>query len=204
MEIQLQELINQIKKDGVKVAETEAASIVESAKAEADKIIAEAKAEAEKILLEAKKQNERMVCVSEDSIRQAGRNLLISFRESVTKELDAIVGDNVAAAYSSSAMSKLIVQVVETWAKNPEVEDISVLLGKKDLAALEAGLLAGLKAKMLKGVTLKANDNFDGGFRIAVNNGRVYYDYSAEAVTQMLSTYLSPKVTTLMKEAENV
>ena len=57
------------------------------------------------------------------------------------------------------------------------------------------------KEKMLNGVTLKANDNFDGGFRIAVNNGSAYYDYSADAVVEMLSNYLSPKVAQLLKEA---
>ena len=51
-------------------------------------------------------------------------------------------------------------------------------------------------------LTLKANDNFDGGFRVAVNNSGAYYDYSAEAVVEMLSNYLSPKVTALLKEAE--
>ena len=55
---------------------------------------------------------------------------------------------------------------------------------------------------MTKGITLKANDNFDGGFRIAVNNGGAYYDYSSEAVVDMLSNYLSPKVTAILKEAE--
>ena len=55
---------------------------------------------------------------------------------------------------------------------------------------------------MLKGITLKANDNFDGGFRIAVNDGSAYYDYSAEAVVDMLSNYLNPKVTELLKEAK--
>ena len=54
-----------------------------------------------------------------------------------------------------------------------------------DLNALEETLLAGLKEKMLKGVTLKANDHFDGGFRIAVQDGKAYYDYSAEAVVDM-------------------
>ncbi len=204
MGIQLQELIDQIKKDGVEAAENEAASIVESAKAEAEKIIADAKAEADRMLLDAKAQNERMVRVSEDSIRQAGRNLLLSFRESVTKELDAIIGDKVKTAYSSDALSQLIVKVVEAWTKNTDIEDISVLVGSKDLASIEEGLQAALKEKMITGVTLQPNDNFDGGFRIAVNEGRAYYDYSAEAVTQMLSVYLSPKVTTLMKEAENV
>ena len=62
--------------------------------------------------------------------------------------------------------------------------------------------MAGLKEKMLGGVTLKANDNFDGGFRIAVNSDGAYYDYSAEAVVDMLSNYLSPRVTALLKEAE--
>ena len=40
MEIQLQELIDQIKKDGVGVAETEAEKIISSAKEEAEKIVA--------------------------------------------------------------------------------------------------------------------------------------------------------------------
>ena len=96
MEIQLQELIDQIKKDGVEAAETEAKNIIDSAKADAEKIIADAKAQANKILTDAKNENDKMVKSSEDAIRQAGRNLLISFRESVTKELNAIIGEKVA------------------------------------------------------------------------------------------------------------
>ena len=47
MEIQLQELIDQIKKDGVEAAATEAEAVLKAAKAEAEKIISDAKAEAE-------------------------------------------------------------------------------------------------------------------------------------------------------------
>ena len=71
-----------------------------------------------------------------------------------------------------------------------------------DLKKLEDTVLSGLKAKLSAGITLKANDNFDGGFRIAVNDGGAYYDYSKDAVTDMLSNYLSPKIAALMKEAE--
>lgn len=202
MEIQLQELIEQIKKDGVEAAENQAEAILLSAKAEAEKIIADAQAQADKLMADAKAENEKTVKSGEDAIRQAGRNLLISFRESVTRELGAIVGENVNAVYSSDAFAKLVVNAVESWTGKPEAEDIAVILNSADLEKLEGALLAELKAKMLSGVTLKANDNFDGGFRIAVNNGAVYYDYSAEAVTDMLSNYLSPKVTALLKEAE--
>lgn len=202
MEIQLQDLLDQIKKDGVAAAEAEAASILAAAKAEAEKIVADAQQQADKLLMSAKAENDRMVASSEDAIRQAGRNLLISFRESVARELTAIVGENVTAVYSSDALAQLVTRVVESWASNPNAEDIAVILNTQDLQALETTILAGLKEKMLQGVTLKANDNFDGGFRIAVNNGSAYYDYSAEAVVDMLSGYLSPKVTQLLKEAE--
>ena len=202
MEIQLQELIEQIKKDGVEAAETQAEAILISAKAEAEKIIADAQAQADKIIADAKTENARTVKSGEDAIRQAGRNLLISFRESITRELKAIVSDNVNSVCSSDAFAKLVVSAVESWTGKPEAEDIAVVLNSKDLEKLEEALLAELKAKMLGGVILKANDNFDGGFRIAVDNGAVYYDYSAEAVTDMLSNYLSPRVTALLKEAE--
>ena len=202
MEIQLQELINQIKKDGVEAAETQAETIIDAAKAEADKIISAAKLEADKLIAYGKAENEKNVRAGEDALRQAGRNLLISFRESVSRELNAVAGDNVAAVYSSDTLTELIVSAIEAWTAKPDADDISVLLNSAALARFEETILAELKARMLTGVTLKANDNFDGGFRIAVNNGAVYYDYSAESVTDMLSGYLGAKITALLKEAE--
>ena len=202
MEVQLQELIEQIKKDGVETAEEEAKAIVEAAKSDAEKIIADAQAQADKILSLARTETERMTKSSEDAIRQAGRNLLISFRESVTRELNAIIGENVTAVYSSDAFAELIISIVESWANKPDAEDIAVILNTQDLNKLEETLLAALKEKMLKGITLKANDNFDGGCRFAVNNGSAYYDYSAEAVVDMLSNNHSPKATELLKEAK--
>ncbi len=201
MEIQLRELIDQIRKDGVEAAETEAEAILKAANEKAEKIIVDAQAQADKILSDAKKENERMVRSSEDAIRQAGRNLIISFRESVTRELNAILSENVNAVYSSESLVQIIINVIESWAKKPDSEDITVIINSENLKTLEETLLAGLKERMLEGVTLKARDSFDGGFRISVNNTGAYYDYSAEAVVEMLSAYLSPKVTELLKEA---
>lgn len=202
MEIQLQELIDQIKKDGVEVAETEAKAIVDSAKLEAEKIVADAKAQAEKILADAKVENDRMVKSSDDAIRQAGRNLLIAFRESVTRELNSIVGETVNSVYSADSLSQIVINVIESWANNPDVEDVEVILNSNDVDLLDETALSSLKERISKGITLKANDNFDGGFRIAVNNSGAYYDYSTEAVVDMMSNYLSPKVVKLLKEAE--
>ena len=202
MEIQLQELIDQIKKDGVEAAENESASILAAAKVEAQKIVEEANSEADKIMANAKLENERLVKSGEDAIRQAGRNLLISFRESISKELNVILSEKVSDVYSSEAFSNLIINVIENLSSDKDSQNIEVILNAETLRALEEAILAGLKEKMLNGVTLRANDNFDGGFRIAKKDGDAYYDYSTEAVVDMLSNYLSPKVTKLLKEAE--
>lgn len=201
MEIQIQELIDQIKKDGVSVAEKEAAAIINSANEQAQRIISSAQAQSEKIILDAKNDNERMIKSSEDAIRQAGRNLLLSFRESVLRELEVIINETVTGVYSSERLSEIIINVVETWADKPETESIEVILNSETLTELEQNILAGIKARLTNGVTLKANDNFNGGFRISVNNDCVYYDYSTEAVVDMLSSYLNPKVAELLKEA---
>ena len=201
MEIQLKELIDQIRKDGVEAAETEAEAILKAANEKAEKIIADAQMQADKLLSDAKKENERMIKSSEDAIRQAGRNLLISFRESVTRELNAILTKNVNAVYSSETLVQIIISIIESWAKRPDAEDITVIINSEKLKALEDTLLAGLKERMIEGVTLKAGDNFDGGFRISADSTGAYYDYSAESVVEMLSDYLSPKVTELLKEA---
>ncbi|MBE6761669.1 MAG: V-type ATP synthase subunit E [Ruminococcaceae bacterium] len=202
MEIHLNELIDQIKKDGVEAAEAQAKTIIDDANARAEKIIEDAKARAEKIIEDAKTENAKIVQSSEDSITQAGRNLLISFRQSVARELETVISEKVSAVYSSNALAEIIINALEGWAKNPDTDSLSVILNSDDLSRLEEALLSALKEKMLKGVTLKPNDNFDGGFRIAVNEGSAYYDYSTKAVVEMLSNYLSPKVTELLKKAE--
>ena len=138
MEVQLRELIEQIKKDGVEVAEAQAKSIVDAANADAQRIIADARAQAEKIIADAKAENDRIVKSGEDAIAQAGRNLLISFRESVTRELKAVTEKNVAEVCSSPALADLILQTVEAWAKNPDTEDLAVILNQHDQQALES------------------------------------------------------------------
>ena len=116
-------------------------------------------------------------------------------------KLNAILNQKVNEVYSSEKLAQIIITVVEAWADKPDAEDIAVILNSESLKQLEDTILAGVKEKMLNGVTLKAGDNFDGGFRISVKDGSAYYDYSSEAVVEMLSNYLSPKVTELLREA---
>ncbi len=201
MDIQLQELIDKIKKDGVTAAEKTAASIIEKAQKDADSKIAAAEKKSEEMIKNAKAEIERLEKASNDAVVQACRNMLIGFRDSLVAELDAIVQTESAKAYSSDLLKTLVPETVKAWSKNADASELSVLLSEKDLKTLESELKAALKAEIAKGLEIKSDKSLSAGFRIGVNNGAAYYDYSAESVADLFSAYLNPRVASLMKEA---
>ena len=83
MDVQLQELIDKIKKDGVASAESSAAAIIAEAEKKAAAIIAEAENKAAEIVKAGKSETARMEKASIDAIRLAGRNFILSFRENL-------------------------------------------------------------------------------------------------------------------------
>ncbi len=201
MDVQLQELIDKIKKDGVTSAENSAQEIISKAEKQAAEIVAQAEAKADGIIKTAKKETTRMEKASEDAITQAGRNIILSFRDSVTKELSALVTAETAKAYSKDLLAKLIPETVKAWCEKTDAADVSVLLGPKELKELETGLRAALKSQIAKGMTIKADKTLANGFRIGIKNGEAFYDFSAESVANLFSSYLNPRTAALMKEA---
>ena len=201
MDTQVEELIDRIKRDGVAAAENSASKTISEAQKEAEKIISNAKAEADKIIRQAKDETERLQKSGEDAIRQAGRNLLIAFRDSIQKELSTLVNGEVSSVYSKDMLVKLVPEVIKEWVKNTSAEDVSVLLNEKDLKQVEDGLKAALKAEISKGLTVGADNSVAAGFRIGVKDGAAFYDYSADSVAELFSSYLNPRIAKLMKEA---
>ena len=201
MDVQLQELIDKIKKEGVAQAESKSAEIIAAAEQKAAKIISDAEEKASNVIKSAKSETERMEKASVDAIKQAGRNLIISFRDGVNAELSALVSSETAKAYNADMLKTLIPETVKAWASKSEVSDISVLLSKKDASTLSSEFSALLKSEISKGLVIKTDDALSSGFRIGVKDGSAYYDFSAESVADLFSTYLNPRTSQIMKDA---
>ena len=107
----------------------------------------------------------------------------------------------------------MIPETVKTWADKSEVNNLSLLLSEKDLAALEAGLKSALKDEISKGLEInpqtgkyyyleiKPDKTLSNGFRIGLKDGSAFYDYSAESVAELFSAYLNPRVAAILKQA---
>ncbi|UTC61651.1 V-type ATP synthase subunit E [Treponema sp. OMZ 787] len=201
MEVQLQELVDKIKKEGVAAADEKAAEIIRTAEEKAKSIIEKAEAEAQESIKKAEAEALRFQKAAESSIDQASRNTLISFRQGLLNELNAIIKTETAKNYDSSVLKNLIPEAVKGWVKANNSEDLSVILSDKDLKELESSLSAALKEHVSKGLELKADSKTAGGFRIGTKDGAAYYDFSAEAVADLFSSYLSPKTAEILKNA---
>lgn len=201
MDVQLQELIDRIKKDGISNAERSAEKIIADAEKKAADIVADAQKKADDIVRTAKNETKRMETASEDAIVQAGRNMILSFRDALVAELDGIVQADTEKACSKELLSTLIPETVKAWVKNIGAEGLSVLLSEKDLKALESNLTAALKVEIKKGLEIKPDKTLSAGFRIGVKNGTAFYDYSADALATLFSEYLNPRTADLMKKA---
>ena len=201
MDVQLQELIDKIKKDGVAAAEKDAAKIIANSEKKAEAIIEEAQSKAAEIIKSAQSETKKMEKASEEAIIQAGRNMLLSFKDALIGELDGLIQNETEKALSKDVLTKLVPETVKAWAKNSDASELSVLLSEKDLKAIESSLNTALKAEIKKGLEIKPDKTLNAGFRIGVKNGAAFYDYSAESLAEMFAAYLNPKVAALMKVA---
>ena len=200
MEIQLQELIDKIKKDGIESASQEAARLKQEAEAEAKRIVEAAEKEAQSIINRGKQDAERSEKAGISAIEQASRNLVLAFKGEIQGLLDKLVAESVSSSYSQDVIKGILPDLIKNWAvKN--TDSLTVILSESDLNKVEASLKSSLASTLKGGVELKTAKNLTSGFRISEKDGSAFYDFSAEAVANLLSAYLNPRLAETLKSA---
>jgi len=202
MEIQLQELIDKIKKDGIESASEEAAKIKQEAQAEAARIIAAAQKEGADILARAKLEAEKAEKSGKAALEQASRNLILAFRLEIQALLDKIVTQAAASAYSGDTLKAILPGLLKAWVSGSGSDSIDLLLSAADLEKLRSWAAGAMAEELKKGLELKSDRNLGAGFRIANKDGSAYYDFSAESVAELLSAYLNPQLAALLKATD--
>ena len=198
MEVQVQELINKIKNDGIKTANSEASRIKADAEAEAKRIVDLAKKEANDIVSKSKQEAEQAEKAGVAALQQASRNLILAFRDEIQNLLNKIVNENVSANYKADTIKSALPEILKNWAKS---DNISVILPEGELSNVQAFFTDKLKSELGKGIELKSNRKLSNGFNITNKDGSIYYDFSSEAVAGLLSSYLNPKLAGILTES---
>jgi V/A-type H+-transporting ATPase subunit E len=200
MEIQVQELIDKIKKDGINTASSEAARIKTEAETEGRRIVEAAKKEADEIIARGKQDAERSEKAGIAALEQASRNLILAFKDEIQALLDKLIAEHVSGNYGEDVLKTALPELLKAWAAKGS-DNLAVILPENELSKLKSFFSEKLTGELWKGVELKSSRKLTSGFHISNREGSIYYDFSAEAVAQLLSTYLNPKLAEILKNS---
>jgi len=180
MEVQIQDLVTSIRKEGIDAANAEAEAIIAEAKKKAESIIADAKTEAKETKETAEKEIEALKVRAAESGEQAKRDAVLSFGAEIEAEFRKLLAADVTKTLDGQALGKLIRAVLI----GENVSNYSV-----EVASVNDALKAELAAELQNGLEIRPTRNVKAGFRLAARDGSGYFDCSEEEITRMLMPY---------------
>jgi len=198
MEMELNSLIDKIKKDGVDEAQKNAKGIIGEAQGKAKKIIKDAEKQASAIITNAQSQAEDFKKASEKAINQSARDVLLVLRERVFEFFAKVVRQDVKEQLSPDALKGIILKAIENFRKDG-ISDIDILVSEKDRAKLQSLLFNALTKETKAHLTITGSPGIDKGFRIGQKGKDSYFDFTDEAITEAFKKYLSPKLVDMLE-----
>lgn len=199
MEMELNKLIDKIKREGVQKAQTEGDNIINEAQERARNIIADAKRQKADIIKEADVQTRNFRDAAEKALKQSARDVLLTLRERVTEFFDRIVREKVSGQLTTEVLKNIIVKAVENFSKESTL-DIEVLVNEKDRDKLKKALFSALSKEAKARLTVKGTRAIEKGFRIGEKGKESYVDFSDAAITEAFKRYLNPRLVEILDE----
>ena len=191
----IQELTSKIYAEGVEKGKAEADKIIADAKAVEQKIIADATKNAEQIIETATKRANELRENTESELKmyasQASEALKTEITNIVTNQLAT---SNVKAVTDDKAfMQKLIVDLVQNWAKND-----SLTIGTENADELKTYLAANAKDLLSKGLEIKSVNGLATGFTLSPADGSYTVKFGEEEFIGYFKEFLRPQVRQLL------
>lgn len=200
MEIQLQELLGKIRQEGVDAARADAERILAEAQAAKKALLDEAEREAKAIVDKARTDASRVEDSGKAALAQASRDVLLAFRDQLRSLLDAVIRADTGQSYGPEVLTEALPAVLKALAAGG-AEDLAVLVPAAVLGKLDSRFASRLAAELKKGVELKPDPDIQAGFRVSEKGGAAFYDFSAQAVAELLSRHLNARLGDIVKGA---
>lgn len=195
-----QSLIDSVREEAIARAEAEMNRILTQAEEQSRQRIEEAKEEAGRIIAAASEEATQFEASARVSLKRASRDVLLGVESALIAQLEAVLTRETAEAMSGDVLSSILGKLADHWRKDDGAE-LEVLLSPADLEMLQRASHNGLAQQMLAGVALKPSPNVSAGLRIGFRDGLVHYDFTARALAEWLSQFVSPRLREILREA---
>ena len=196
-------LIEKIQEEGVKAASDKARQIELEAKRKADEILKKAQQGARDIIAKAEEEVAKLEEGGKASLKQAGRDILLSLKKEISAVLDRLILLDVRKSLEPTQLVKIISALIKESAAKA-AGDIIISFSKEGADDIKRGLLSELGSQIKKGVTLRASEDVTGGFTISYDAGKSHFDFTDIALAEYVGSYLKPKLGELLKESAKI
>ena len=129
-------LIDKIQREGIQKAREDGLKLIEEAKEASLKILEEAKKEAGSIIQKAKEESQMLKSSTDASLKQAGRDFLISLRAQIELLLNKIIIQETSEALTPKEISRIINALIKDYAQKQKLDKIEVVFSKDTLQKL--------------------------------------------------------------------
>lgn len=202
MAMELEHLISRINQEGVEKGEKEAAEILARAKERAAAIVAEAEAAARAHMAKAERDSEVYVERSTRSLEQAARDLLIGVGQSIETMIQDIVSSTTDEALDPKTLKRMMVKMAQAYAeKNGTESSIELLIGEQDQAEILKFFARQYRRRLVSGLNINVDHDVRKGFRVVLENERVYHDFTKPAIAEALANFLRPHLAEIVHRA---
>lgn len=202
MEEQLQSLLDRIRREGVERAEAEAESIIGAADERSRRIVAEAEAEAAGLRRQAEADAAASRERAEKALEQAGRDFLLALQKRIEAILRETLRDTVATALTPDVVADMLVRLAEAYAAHDMNESrVDVLLAPEDRERIAALVMEKYRDLVRQGLTLRADERLDKGFKVSFVDDKLYHDFSLSALAEALAPVLKPPLGACVERA---
>lgn len=188
MTTQLDQLISRLQTEGVEAAQAQASAIIEQAEAQAKEIRAQAQAEAQAMKDKSLVELQARQTALDKRLRIAARDLVLLVQARLTQAYQDFLQANLAGQLDG----KLLQECILALAKTPLTQGgWSLELPPETAQRMEQSLISAFAKELHAEVAIKAKEGLSPGFHLQQEGQRMYFDFTAERLTEIFYKQLS-------------
>ena len=190
MQNKLQELTDQLYKEGLSRGREEGDRYLQEARSKADAMVGEAEQKAARIVEDALHQAEALKAKAEADIRMASAQTLQAVKKDVENLVIAKIGKTEALG-NPDFLKQIILKVAERFSAT-ESADISLVLPEQMRSQLEPWVAGELSKALASPVSAQFSKKAAGGFTIGPKDGSYFISLTDKTFDDLIAEYLRP------------
>ncbi|MFW8602311.1 hypothetical protein ACOHYD_12630 [Desulfobacterota bacterium M19] len=201
-ETNINALLDRIQTEGIDKAEKEAAVIIKAAREKARLILSKARQEAAAVAAESSEELQRRERNLNRRLVQTGRDVVLNVKGEIIALFDRLLQHECRSSLKGKQLAAVISQIISAWQVGDKNPNLEIIINEDDRRNLVDELLSVFRQQLKDGIELKGHPDVAAGFRVALKDSHLYYDFTDEAIAETIGQYLRPELSALLTGPE--